>query len=60
MIKSYYVKLPLSMWNEKDSVYITLWLSLHSLAILKIDELLLTANSPKLSDLTIWRVTVNT
>ena len=34
-------------------------LILQSLTTLKIGELVLTANSPNLSDLKIWRVTVN-
>ena len=34
-------------------------LTLEGLTTLKIGELLLTANSPNLSGLTIWRVTVN-
>ena len=38
---------------------IKLGLTLQSLTTLKIGELLLTANSPNLSDVTIWRVTVN-
>ena len=38
---------------------IKLGLTLQSLTTLKIGELVLTANSPNLSDLTIWRVTVN-
>ena len=38
---------------------IKLELTLQSLTTLKIGELVLTANSPNLSDLTIWRVTVN-
>ena len=37
---------------------IELGLTLQSLTTLKIGELVLTANSPNLSDLTIWRVTV--
>ena len=41
---------------KKHSVYIKFGASLTTL---KIGELLLTANSPNLSDLTIWRVTVN-
>ena len=43
----------------KTSAYIRLRLTLQSLTKLKIGELLLTANSPNFSDLTIWRVTVN-
>ena len=38
---------------------IKLGLTFQSLTTLKIGELVLTANSPNLSDLTIWRVTVN-
>ena len=38
---------------------IKLGLTLQSLTALKIGELVLTANSPNLSDLKIWRVTVN-
>ena len=38
---------------------IKLGLTFQSLTALKIGELLLTANSPNLSNLTIWRVTVN-
>ena len=38
---------------------IKLGLILQSLTTLKIGELVLTANSPNLSDLKIWRVTVN-
>ena len=41
---------------KKHSVYIKLGASLTTL---KIGELLLTANSPNLSDLKIWTVTVN-
>ena len=44
---------------KKYSVYIKLGLTLQSLTTLRIGELLLTANSPNLSDLTIWRVTAN-
>ena len=44
---------------RKHSVYIKLGLTLQSSTPLKIIELLLTASSPKLSDVTIWRVTVN-
>ena len=44
---------------KKHYVYIKLGLTLQSSATLKIGELLLTANSPNLSDVTIWRVTVN-
>ena len=47
------------MWNEQHSVYIKLGLILQSLTTLKIGELLLTANSPNFSHLTIWRVTVH-
>ena len=36
-----------------------LGLALQSLTILKTGELLVTVKSPNLSDLTIWRVTVN-
>ena len=43
----------------KHSVYIKLGLTLQSSTSLKIGELLLTANSPNLSDLKIWTVTVN-
>ena len=38
---------------------IKLGLTLQSLTTLKIGELVLTANSPNLTDLTTWRVTVN-
>ena len=38
---------------------IKLGLTVQSLTTLKFGELVLTANSPNLSDLTIWRVTVN-
>ena len=38
---------------------IKLGLTFQSLTMQKIGELVLTANSPNLSDLTIWRVTVN-
>ena len=38
---------------------IKLGLTFQSLTIQKCGELVLTANSPDLSDLTIWRVTVN-
>ena len=41
---------------KKHSVYIKLGASLTTL---KIGELLLTANSPNLSDLKIWTLTVN-
>ena len=44
---------------KKHSVYIKLGLTFQSSTTLKIGELLLTANSPNLSDVTIWRVTVN-
>ena len=44
---------------KKYSVYIKLWLTPQSSTTLKVGELLLTANSPKLSDLKIWAVTVN-
>ena len=44
---------------KKHSVCIKLGLTLRTLTTLKIRELLLTANSPNLSDLTLWRVTVN-
>ena len=44
---------------KRHSVYIKLGLTLQSSTTLKIGELLLTANSPNLSDVTIWRVTVN-
>ena len=36
-----------------------LQLTLQSLTTLKIEKLLLTANSPNLSDLTIWTAAVN-
>ena len=38
---------------------IKLGITLESLTTLKIGELVLTTNSPNLSDLIIWRVTVN-
>ena len=38
---------------------IKLGLTFQSLTMQKIGELVLTANSPTLSDLTIWRVSVN-
>ena len=44
---------------KKHSIYIKLGITLRSLTTLKIGELLLTANSPNLSDLMLWRVTVN-
>ena len=44
---------------KKHYVYIKLGLTLQSLTTLTIGELPLTANSPHLSDLTVWRVTVN-
>ena len=44
---------------KKHSVYIKLGLTLQSSLTLKIGELLSTANSPNLSDLKIWTVTVN-
>ena len=44
---------------KKHSVYIKLGLTLQSSTTLKIGELLLMANSPNLSDLTIWRVTAS-
>ena len=47
------------MWNKQHSVYIKLGLNLQSLTTLKIGELLLTANSLNLSNLTVWRVSVN-
>ena len=45
--------------KKQHSVYIKLGITLRSLTTLKIGELLLTANSPNLSDLMLWRVTVN-
>ena len=44
--------------KKKHSVYIKLGLTLRSLTALTIGKLLLKANSPNLSYLTIWRVTV--
>ena len=44
---------------KRQYVYIKLGITLQSLTTLKIGELVLTANSPNLSDLIIWRVTVN-
>ena len=38
---------------------IKLGLTFQSLTTLKMGELVLTANSPTLSDLTVWRVSVN-
>ena len=43
----------------KHFVYIKLGLILQSLTTVKIGELLLTANSPNLSDSTTWRANVN-
>ena len=43
----------LDMWNKQHSVYIKLRLTLQSLTTPKFGELLLTANSPNLRDLTI-------
>ena len=43
----------------KKSVYIKLRLTLQTLATVRIGECLLTAKSTNLSDVTIWRVTVN-
>ena len=54
-----YVKFPLHMWNKQHSAYMKLRLTLQSLTTLKIGELLSAANSPNLSDITIWRVIVN-
>ena len=56
--KSYDVKFLLHKWNKQHSAYIELWLGLQSLATLKIDELLFTTNSAKLSHLTIWRIAI--
>ena len=44
---------------KKHSAYIKLGLTLQSSTTLEIGELMLTANSPNLSDLNIWTVTVN-
>ena len=47
----------MNLWTH--SVYIKLRLKLQGLTALKIGGLLLTANSPNLSDLTIWRASVS-